>query len=201
VKAGSLLKVSAQPARKAATYADLLALPPELVGQLIDGDLYAMPRPTTGHAGVTSVLGMDLGGPFQRGRGGPGGWWLLDEPELHLGPDVLVPDLAGWRVERMPHLPKASEPFISLAPDWVCEVLSPSTASLDRVKKKRVYAREQVSFYWLIDPLARTLEALKLDGDLWVEVATFQGDDRPRGPPFEAVELELGALWSPPDLP
>lgn len=112
----SLSRVSAPPARKAATYADLLALPSDLVGQIIDGDLYAMPRPATGHAGVTSTLGMDLGGPFQRGRGGPGGWWLMDEPELHLGADVLVPDLAGWRVERMPQRPPASQPYIALTP-------------------------------------------------------------------------------------
>lgn len=99
----------------------------------------------------------------------------------------------------MPQRPPASQPFITLTPDWVCEVLSPSTASIDRVKKKRVYARERVPFYWLIDPVARTLEAFRLEGELWLEVATFQADERVRVPPFEAVELELDALWSPPD--
>ena len=185
------------PVKKPATYADLLALPPTMVGQIVDGELYAMPRPAMGHAAVTSILGMDLGGPFQRGRGGPGGWWIVDEPELHFGPNVLVPDLAGWRVERMPQRPPASTPFVTLAPDWVCEVLSPKTSSLDRVGKKRIYARERVSWCWLIDPLERTLEAYRLEGELWLEVGTWRDDDRVRVPPFEAIELELSALWSP----
>ena len=189
------------PARKSATYEDLRALPPDVVGQLIDGDLYAMPRPSTGHAAVTTTLGMDLGSPFQRGRGGPGGWWFAFEPELHLGSDVLVPDLAAWRVERLRDRPATSTPYFTVAPDWVCEVISRSTASLDRVKKKRIYGRERVAFYWLIDPVERTLEAFRLEGDVWVEVGTWEGEERVRVAPFDAVELELSALWSPPDPP
>lgn len=187
----------ALPAKKPATYADLEALTPNLTGQIVDGELYAMPRPAWGHARAASTLGMDLGGAFQRGRGGPGGWWIVDEPELHLGPDVLVPDLAGWRVERMPRAPSAGTPWVTLAPDWVCEVLSPSTASLDRVRKKRVYAREEVSWCWLIDPLGHTLEAYRLESGLWLELGSWSGDDVARIAPFEAIELQLSALWSP----
>ena len=118
--------------------------------------LYATPRPSPRHARASSSLGVTLGGPFDHGRGGPGGWYLLDEPELHLAADVVVPDLAGWRRERLPALP--TDAYIALAPKWVCEILSPSTASTDRVRKLRIYARERVSHAWLIDPLARTLE-------------------------------------------
>lgn len=187
----------AAPEKKRATYADVLALPRNLTGQVVDGELYARPRPATGHTLVASALGMDLGSPFMRGRGGPGGWWILVEPELHLGPDILVPDLAAWRVERLPRLPPPTTPYFTLAPDWVCEVLSPSTASLDRVGKKRVYAREGVAWCWLVDPLGRTLEAYELQDGLWLERGAWSGDDTPRVPPFDAVELQLGALWSP----
>src|SRR5258706_15825319 len=130
--------------RKRATYDDLVKVPENMVAELIDGDLYAWPRPAGPHARFSSALGMDIGPPYDRGKGGPGGWWILYEPELHLGPNIVVPDLAGWRRERMPQLPPAADPFFSLAPDWVCEVLSPSTVSIDRVKKKHVYTRENV---------------------------------------------------------
>src|SRR5687767_10568546 len=108
-------------AKKPATYSDLLALPENVVGAILDGELVAAPRPAFGHARVGSGRGGDLMGPFDRGRGGPGGWWILHEVELHLGPDVLVPDLAGWRRTRMPKPPAPTEPFVSLAPDWLCE--------------------------------------------------------------------------------
>lgn len=180
--------------KKPATYADLEALEPHLTGQLLDGELFATRHPDVLHARVTSTLGMELGGPFQRGRGGPGGWWILDEPELHLGPHVLVPDLAGWRTERMRQPP--STPASALAPDWVCEVLSPSTASIDRVAKKRISAREGVQWCWLIDPEAKTLEAYQLENGRWVELGTWSGEDTPRVTPFEAIELQLSALWS-----
>ncbi len=166
-----------------------------MVGQIVDGELIALPRPAVGHARVTSVLGATVGGPFDFGKGGPGGWWILDEPEVHLHEDVLVPDLAGWRRERLPLPTSPSEPFLTLAPDWVCEVLSPSTASLDRVKKKHIYAREGVSHLWLIDPLARTLEVLRREGDRWVEMGSFAGEVSVRAEPFDAIELDLAALW------
>jgi Uma2 family endonuclease len=149
------------------------------------------------HARASSRLGARLSGPFDEGHGGPGGWILLDEPELHLGsvPDIVVPDLAGWRRERMPRVPM-QEAFIALAPDWVCEVVSPSTQAFDRGDKMDVYARERVRHAWLVDPLAKLLEAWRLEGDKWLRLGTRRGDARVRAEPFEAVELELRALWA-----
>jgi Uma2 family endonuclease len=183
------------PARKRATYGDVLAAPEHMVAEVIDGELYMQPRPAMLHAGAASVLGGELMGPFHRGRGGPGGWIILDEPELHLGsePDIVVPDLAGWRRARLPETPDA--PFITLAPDWVCEVVSPGTARVDRGRKRRLYARDAVAWLWFVDPLAKTLEVFKLESGLWVEVATFEADAVVRAQPFDAIELELGALW------
>jgi hypothetical protein len=131
----------AEPARKPATYEDLCAVPDDRIAEILDGELLTFPRPALAHSSVASALGMDLGTPFQRGRGGPGGWVILDEPELHLQADILVPDLAGWRRERAPDLTAA---FATAAPDWVCEVLSPSTRRVDRVKKLPIYLRERV---------------------------------------------------------
>ncbi|MBZ4412005.1 Uma2 family endonuclease [Myxococcus sp. MISCRS1] len=179
--------------KRPATYEDLLALPEHVVGQIVDGELIVMPRPASPHAKANSGLYGELYGPFERGRGGPGGWWFLVEPELHFRKDVLVPDLAAWRRERMPEIPDV--PYFTLAPDWVCEVLSPSTAPLDRVKKKRIYAREGVGHVWLVDPKARTLEVFRRDGARWVELGTYSGDERVRAEPFEALELALGDLW------
>lgn len=182
------------PAVRSATYDDLLAVPPELVAELIHGALYTHPRPRTRHARAASKLGGKLDGPFDSGIGGPGGWVLLDEPELHLGPDVIVPDLAGWRRERMPELP--DEPFLTLPPDWACEVLSPSTADVDRVEKVPIYAREGVMHVWLVDPLMKTLEVFRLDGATYRVVGVWRGDACPRVEPFDAIELEMSALWA-----
>lgn len=176
-----------------ATYEDLLAVPDNKVAEILDGELFVSPRPAVPHARAASVLGIEIGGPFDRGRGGPGGWWILDEPELHLGEDVLVPDLAGWRRNRMPTVP--SVPFFTLAPDWVCEVVSPSTEQIDRRRKQPIYAREGVSHLWLVNPLARTLEIFRRSPDGWLLTATHADADRARAEPFEAVELELAALW------
>jgi Uma2 family endonuclease len=185
----------ADAARKRAQYADLLDLPAHHVGEIIEGVLYAQPRPAARHALASSVLGEELGPPFHRGRGGPGGWMILDEPEIHLGPepDIVVPDLAGWRRERMPELP--DEAFLTLAPDWACEVSSPSTHKLDRSKKLPVYQRERVAHVWFVDPAARTLEIFRLDGDSYRWVVTRADDEVCRAEPFDAIELELGALW------
>ncbi|KFA89216.1 Uma2 family endonuclease [Archangium violaceum] len=177
--------------RERATYADLEALPEHVVGELIDGELYASPRPAVPHTTASSVLGARLNVAFH--RGGPGGWVLLDEPELHMGEDVLVPDIAGWRRERMPRAPRTAA--ITLAPDWVCEVLSPSTARLDRKAKLPVYAREGIRHMWFLEPEARTLEVLRLDGAHYSPLATHTGTARVRAEPFEALELELAALW------
>jgi Uma2 family endonuclease len=188
-----------EPVRRPATYEDLCKVPAHLVAQIVDGELIALPRPTLAHQHVASVLSGDLANPFGRGRGGPGGWWLLHEPELHLGRDILVPDLAGWRRERLPVLPGG--PFATIAPDWICEVLSPSTASLDRVRKLRIYAREQVQHAWLIDPAGQTLEVLRREEQRWVIVSTHAGAERVRAEPFEAIELDLAALWLEPPPP
>lgn len=179
--------------RAPATEKDLETIPEGWTGQIVDGELWALPRPAFGHSRVTSRLGAELGGPFDLGRGGPGGWIILDEPELHLQSDVLVPDLAGWRRERMPVEPAAETPFLTMAPDWVCEVLSPSTARLDRVKKWRSYLRERVNWLWLIDPLGRTLEAYRLEGEQYQSVGTWEAGERARVAPFDAIELDL--LW------
>ncbi|MDY7226649.1 Uma2 family endonuclease [Hyalangium rubrum] len=179
--------------RKSATYADLEALPDNVIGELVAGALYASPRPAGPHTHAASKLGTALGGPFDQGRGGPGGWHVLFEPELHLGEDVLVPDLAGWRRERMPRSPSAAA--YTLAPDWVCEVLSPSTMALDRAVKLPVYARERVRHVWLVDPVARTLEVFRLEGERYTLLVTHTGATRVRAEPFDAIELALAFLW------
>ena len=179
--------------RRRASYADLEALPENQVGEIIAGTLYSSPRPASPHAVASSQLGGELILPFTRGRGGPGGWVILDEPELHLAEDVLVPDLAGWRIERMPEPPKVAA--FTLAPDWVCEVLSPSTAVLDRTVKLPVYAREGVRHVWLLDPLARTLEVFRWEGAHYVLAVRHAGRVSVRVEPFEALVLELAWLW------
>lgn len=181
------------PGKRPGTYADLEQVPDTKVAELIEGELYVSPRPAPLHALTSSALGGELHNPFGRGRGGPGGWWIFDEPELHFGRNVLVPDLAGWRRDRLPAMPK--EAYFTLAPDWVCEVLSPSTASLDRVKKLRVYATERVKHAWIIDSLARTLEVFRLEGVAYLLVGQYVGDELVRAEPFDAIELDLLVLW------
>ena len=183
----------AQARRRKATYSDLLKVPDHLVAQIIDGELIVSPRPAYLHGGATGDLYSELSGPFQRGRGGPGGWWLCFEPELHLADDILVPDIAGWRRERMPQWPDA--PFVELAPDWICEVLSPWTGRLDRAGKLPIYGREKVRHAWLVDPVQKTLEVLRLEPAGWLLVATFAGDAAVRAEPFDAIELDLAGLW------
>ncbi len=185
-----------ETAERKATYEDLLALPEHVVGEILDGELHTHPRPAPRHAHAYAVLGHSLGAPFHGGIGGPGGWWILDEPELHLGGDVLVPDLAGWRRERMPALPETA--WFELAPDWVCEILSPSTAAVDRGLKLPIYAREGVPWLWLVDPDARTLEVYRLGEDRhWTLLEVLHGDAPVRQPPFDAIEFPLGRLWPP----
>lgn len=185
----------AEPKRKA-TYDDVLAAPENKVAEILDGELFLSPRPATPHANASSVLGGQINDRFHRPPGDPdrpGGWWILFEPELHFGDDVVVPDLAGWRRERMPSIPDA--PWIALAPDWLCETLSPPTAAIDRGRKLRIYAREAVRHVWLLDPLARTLEVLELRGEHWLVAAVYAGSEPVRADPFAAIELDLGRLW------
>lgn len=185
----------AEAARKPPTYDDLLALPDHVVGEIVAGELHASPRPAAPHARAQTGLVRKVSGPFDYDGDGPGGWWILVEPELHLGPDVLVPDLAGWRRERLPTIPDA--PWFELAPDWVCEVLSPSTARLDRTLKLPAYARVGVCHAWLVDPRARTLEVFRLHQGAWLLISTHSQDDVVEAEPFDAVPLELAGLWLP----
>lgn len=176
-----------------ATYADLQKLPDSVRGELINGELFATPRPAARHAAISSALGSELGGAFQSGRFGPGGWWIIDEPELHLGSDVLVPDLAGWRKARMPEIPDA--PAFELEPDWACEILSPSTARIDLMHKLPRYGKAGVAFAWIINPPLRALEAFRLDAGRWILAGAWSGAERIRAPPFEDFELDLAMLW------
>ncbi len=178
-----------------ATYQDVLDAPPHRVAEIVDGTLYTNPRPAPPHAVAKSVLGSCIGPPFHQGRGGPGGWWILNEPELHLDKDILVPDIAGWRRERIPEIPITA--YFTLPPDWVCEVLSPSTRKLDLGSKRTVYAREGVGYLWLVDPDTRSLEAFKLRGAEWVLIDTLFEDAPVSLPPFEAISFNLGDLWPP----
>jgi Uma2 family endonuclease len=183
-----------RPLKKGATYADLCAVPENFVAEILGGELYASPRPAPRHSLAASALGGKLMDPFHFGEHGPGGWRLLDEPELHFDADVLVPDIAGWRRERMPAVPDTA--YFTLAPDWVCEVLSPSTETIDRVKKVAIYAREGVRYAWLVNPLLQTLEVLRLESERWSLVAVHEGSALLRAEPFDAIELPLGALWA-----
>jgi hypothetical protein len=179
--------------RRPATYQDVLDAPENMVAELIEGALHLHPRPASPHARASSALGVRVGGPFDSGPDGPGGWWTLDEPELHFGSDVLVPDLAGWRRERMPTYPVVS--WFELPPDWVCEVLSPGTRKLDLTDKRRIYAAAGVAILWFVDPLARTLEAFALRGAEWTLIAALKDDDEVRVAPFDAVAFPLSVLW------
>ncbi len=188
------------PARRRAIYEDVLRAPPHMIAEVIDGELRLQPRPAKPHAAAASALTEELGPPFKRGRGGPGGWIILFEPELHLQSDILVPDLAGWRRERMPAMTN-DEPYFTLAPDWVAEILSPSTAKHDRTDKLQIYAREKVEWVWLVDPLLRTLEVLRRDEVGWSLRGTWRDDQKVRAEPFDAIELDLGVLWADVVLP
>jgi Uma2 family endonuclease len=184
------------PAKRNATYEDVLSAPPHKVAEIIGGELILSPRPAAPHAAAASALGEELGPPFKRGRGGPGGWIILDEPEIHLGRDVLVPDLGGWRRETMPVIEDAA--YFTVRPDWICEVLSPSTERFDRSDKLRIYGRSGVQHAWLVNPLLRTLEVVRLSAEApeqWTTLGVFRDDARVRAAPFEAFELELGILW------
>ncbi|MGH8477280.1 MAG: Uma2 family endonuclease [Methylococcales bacterium] len=184
-----------QPMQRLPTYQDLFDLPDHIIGEILNGQLITQPRPLPRHARSTSIIGGELMAPYDQGRGGPGGWWILDEPELHLGPDILVPDLAGWRRERMPYLPE--EAYFSMAPDWIAEVLSPSTARIDRAVKMPIYARNRVQWLWLIDPDPQTLEVYRLFEKSWLLEHVWQNDDLVKAPPFDAISMNLSDFWTP----
>jgi Uma2 family endonuclease len=176
-----------------ATYEDLLKVPEHLVAEIVEGELYTWPRPRRRHERAAGQLLQQIGPAFDGGRRGPGDWWIAHEPELHLGPDIVVPDLAGWRRERV----VAHDDFAAydIAPDWICEVISPSTGRHDRVRKLPLYAREGVPYAWLVDPALQTLEVFRRQGSGWILAASFGGDDLVRAEPFEELELNLADLW------
>jgi Uma2 family endonuclease len=183
----------AEPAKKIATYADIEALPPHVTGEIIYGTLYTQSSPAPRHGAAQSALSGELSNPFQKGRGGPGGWTFIIVPELHSGGHVLVPDIAGWRRERMPAMPKTA--FVEIAPDWVCEILSDSTAARDRNEKRAVYGAIGVEFLWLLDPRIKVLECFNLVAGNWMLSGTFSNDTMVRATPFDAIEFFLGDLW------
>jgi Uma2 family endonuclease len=181
------------PARPA-TLADLEALPSSVKGEIIRGVLYTHPRPRAGHQEVESLLVGDLKSPYGRGRGGPGGWWILPEPGIELpGSPEFSPDVAGWKKERMPTLPRDAS--ISLAPDWICEILSPGTRGYDQRIKRPFYAEIGVEYLWYVDLEARTLSVSRLEGGRWVELAVHGESDEVRAAPFDAVVFALGEWW------
>jgi len=183
-----------QPAKKRAVYEDLYGIPENMTGEIIDGEMIVTPRPSRRHISATSALGFRIGPPYQfREGGGPGGWVILIEPEIKLGEHTMVPDLAGWKEERYPY----EEPhnWISVAPDWVCEVLSPDTRRLDRMRKMPIYAQYEVPYLWLIDPIDTTLEVFRLKEGEWVISGLCEGDARIRAVPFIEIEINLSDLW------
>ncbi len=187
-------------AKKPATYADLEAVPSHLVAEILGGELVVQPRPIPKHASASKGLGIKIGNPFQYDSSGPGGWIFMDEPELHLGFDVVVPDLAGWRKERASNL--GAKAYIETAPDWICEILSPSTQKYDRTVKRRVYAEYGVQYFWLVDPESQILEAFKLVGKDWLLVDTVSYEQEVSIEPFNAISFPLSVLFpfDPPNI-
>jgi Uma2 family endonuclease len=186
-----------EPARRATPYELLQALPEVLTGEILNGQLHTQPRPSGPHARVASRVDRTIGRSYDDGIDGPGGWWIFVEPELHLVRDteIAVPDLAGWRRTRMPNPPEDQR--FEVVPDWICEILSPSTESKDRRIKMPLYAHYAVAFAWIVDPIAQTLEAYQLEHGDWHEIGRFSGAQKAAVPPFEAVTLHLDGMWLP----
>lgn len=180
-------------------YAQLEALPENMVGEIIDGELSVMGRPRRRHVQAGARLDRLLDRLLLGGGGGkrPSAWVILPEVELHLGSDVLVPDLSGWRAERLPSGEGDEPAWFTTVPDWVCEVLSPSTSTLDRMRKLPKYARAGVGFAWLVDPLGQSLEVFRAEHEHMLQLQTFEGGEKVRAKPFEELELDLSALWAP----
>lgn len=183
-----------EPAPKRHGWEDILAVPEGVSAEVVGGELITAPRPHPRHGSAQAVLSAEITAPFQLGRGGPGGWWILIEPDVFFGPhDIVAPDLVGWRKDRVPAFP--DEQPISIRPDWICEVLSPRTARRDRTVKSDLYLRAAVPHFWLVDPQARTLEAFELQQDRWLRLGAWTDGDRAAIPPFDAVEIDVGELF------
>jgi Uma2 family endonuclease len=185
--------MSTPRSKRPATYADVEAAPEHLVAEIIYGELMTHPRPSPRHGGAASALNVVLGNLFQFGRGGPGGWVFIIEPEIRFGDDLLVPDIAGWRRERLTAYPEKN--YFTTAPDWVCEVLSGSTEKRDRTLKMRIYGEAGVPHMWLIDPRLQILEAFELNDARWTKIGDWNSADEVRAPPFDAISFSLADLW------
>ena len=183
----------AETAKKIAVYNDLHKIPENMIGEIIAGELVVSPRPSPRHSHAVSVLDTQIGPPYRFGEGGPGGWIFLFEPEIALGEHLIVPDLAGWKKERLTNPPETN--FIATTPDWICEVLSPTTFRTDRIKKMPLYAQYLVPFLWLLDPIARTLEVFRLESGRWSLLSTHADDEKVRAEPFPEIEIPLAYLW------
>ncbi len=188
--------MSAHPTKRLATYEDVLNAPDDLIAEVLNGELHLMPRPERRHLRTASGLGAFLFGAYDAGVNGPGGWTIIDEPELHLGPDILVPDLGGWREGRLADDGETDDAFITVVPDWVCEILSPGTLRIDRMKKMPIYARERVPHVWLVDPREKTVEVLRMAETTYALVGTFGGDDALVAEPFDALGIPPAFLWA-----
>lgn len=186
------------PAARLATYDDLLALPHDVRAEVLAGQIVTAPAPLPRHSKIQGAIRRFVGGPFDDddGHDGPGGWWIFVEVDIALGRhDIVHPDLSGWRRERLPN--PADQRPITVVPDWICEILSPSTAARDRVTKRNLYAASGVRHYWIIDANARTLEAFELTGQRWLLSGSYTDDAVVRIAPFEEIELPVGRLFLP----
>lgn len=183
----------AENAKKRATYADIEAAPEHLVAEIIDGELFTHPRPSPRHGATASALGARLSGAFQKGASGPGGWVFFVEPEIKFGSDILVPDIAAWRLEHLSAYPEKN--YFTIRPDWLCEVISTSTERRDRTSKMRIYGEARVPHLWLVDPRLQILEAFELSGTRWTKIGDWNSDDVVRAPPFDAISFSLADLW------
>jgi Uma2 family endonuclease len=181
------------------TLADLDALPPGIVGEIIEGVLYTMTKPRMPHQLIGLEIGSDLLGPFAKGRGGPGGWWIVANPGIERPDNTLEisPDVGGWCRERMPKAPHKRA--IRVVPDWVCEILSPTTRHHDLVDKMPYYAKIGVPYAWLVDLEARTVIVHRLEAGRWVTLGYYSDETDARIEPFEAVPLNVAGWWLPAD--
>jgi hypothetical protein len=178
---------------------DVIDAPEHLVAEIIGGDLRLSHRPAGAALAVSAAILEALGPPLRRGRDSPGGWLILHEPQLRLGDEIVVPDHAAWRRDRLPVVPDA--PFLTVPPDWVCEVLSKATEKTDRAEKMPIYASHGVKHAWLAHPRWRTLEAFRLCEGRWLATAVHRDAERARIEPFDTIELDLARLWVDAPLP
>jgi Uma2 family endonuclease len=182
------------PPHNVLTLAGIDALAPGIKGEIIEGVLYTMPRPRAPHQSMMGAVGTDLLDPFQRGDGGPGGWWIPPEPGIELpNTPEIAPAVAGWRRERLPAL--SNDEAITVVPDWVCEILSPTTEQHNLTVKKPYYAKVGVAHHWIVDLSMRTVIALRLESGRWREVGVYGDEREARIEPFAAVPLNVASWW------